>query len=85
MAANSMQADGNAWRRPREDESDLPFAPEAMVVGAVVVTVIVNGPAELPFTVTLAGEIEQLACPGVPLHVRLIEPLNPFAGFSRKL
>jgi hypothetical protein len=70
---------------PCEDEADPPLAVEAIDVAAIVVMVTVNGTGKVPLTVTLAGEIEQLACAGVPLHVRLTEPVKPPTGFSCKL
>src|SRR6516225_6618796 len=68
-----------------EDEADPPSAVEAIDVAAIVVMVTVNATGEVPLTLTLAGEIEQLACAGAPLHVRLTEPVKPSAGFSCKL
>jgi hypothetical protein len=51
----------------------------------VVVTVAVNAAALPPFGVAEAGESEQAASDGAPLHASVTVPLNPLTGVTCKL
>ena len=85
-AAYSPQTNSNAkYCRPRGVESDQPIALAAIADRAVVVTVTVNGTAEVLLRVMFVGETEHVACVGAPLHVRLTEPFRPLTGVNCRL
>src|SRR5262245_13991229 len=57
-----------------------PLGPGDTIPRAVVETVTLNGPGDVPLMFTDAGEIVQLEAAGAPVHARLTVPVNPETG-----